>query len=30
MTHAINQVYGVSLLLEIGSKQAHTVCHSNI
>jgi len=26
----INQVYGVSLLLEIGSKEAHTVCHSNI
>src|SRR6218665_1509129 len=26
----INQIYGVSLLLEIGSKEAHTVCHSNI
>src|SRR6218665_2005479 len=25
-----NQVYSVSLLLEIGSKEAHAVCHSNI
>src|SRR6218665_1997711 len=26
----INQVCSVSLLLEISSKEAHTVCHSNI